>query len=273
MRHAICVIGYGETQDVLQKDIEVLDSKNIDFFIHWDARYKLPKLQSHYSSIFFVKDRIRVNWGSDSQIKATLKLLIKVKKSKKKYDYVHLISSSDIPLMTVEYFTNYFKKEMYVGFSSNIGLDDLKYRIGYYYPNIDFRRHRKLATSIVLINKLLGVNRLKNIKHKNIRKGPNWFSMKSKYINKILSYQNKNIFFHSCCADELFLQTIFQNFENNQLKSKNDNEQALRYIDWDRGNPYIFTKDDVYKLKKLKNTNFAFARKVENAKLVDLIFN
>ena len=44
MKHAILVIGYGNSAEILQKSIDILDSYNIDFFIHWDARYNLPQL-------------------------------------------------------------------------------------------------------------------------------------------------------------------------------------------------------------------------------------
>lgn len=72
MKHAVCVIGYGNQANILQKTINVLDDKDIDFFIHWDARYKIPSLQSNLSTIYFVKNRIAVKWGGQSQIAATL---------------------------------------------------------------------------------------------------------------------------------------------------------------------------------------------------------
>ena len=60
MRHAVLVIGYGKKADVLQQTIRILDDKDINFFIHWDARYNIPMLNAEFSSIFFIKDRISV---------------------------------------------------------------------------------------------------------------------------------------------------------------------------------------------------------------------
>ena len=37
MRHAIMVIGTGDNASILQKAINYLDDRDIDFFIHWDA--------------------------------------------------------------------------------------------------------------------------------------------------------------------------------------------------------------------------------------------
>ena len=268
MKHAICVIGYGSDAKVFQKTIDILDSSDIDFFIHWDKKFKLPKLHSHNSNINFIKNRIAVNWGSDSQIKATLLLLKKVNKQNK-YDCVHLISSMDIPLMTKDYFVEYFKNDVYLGFDEKFTYRDAISRIGYFYPNIDFRRHRHIANFIRRCNKILGINRIRN--QSVINKGPNWFSIKSQYVDEILN-SNLSMFMHSCCADEIIVQTILKRFKDKQIKTKSDNKQALRYIDWQKGNPYVFTIEDAKNLRSKINTNFAFARKVEDPNVVDKIF-
>lgn len=38
MRHAILVIGYGNHADILKQTLQVLNDKDIDFYIHWDKR-------------------------------------------------------------------------------------------------------------------------------------------------------------------------------------------------------------------------------------------
>lgn len=48
------------------------------------------------------------------------------------YDYVHLISSVDMPLMTKDYFLDYFDKDVYLGFS-NVN-KSICHRISWYYP-------------------------------------------------------------------------------------------------------------------------------------------
>ena len=47
---------------------------------------------------------------------------------------------------------------------------------------------------------------------------------------------------------------------------------AARYIDWQRGTPYVFTKNDVPELKNVVNTKYAFARKVKDPNLINDIF-
>lgn len=271
MKHAICVIGYGKNATVLQKTIKVLDDNDIDFFIHWDSKYKLPKLNSKQSHIYFVKNRISVKWGSFAQIKAEL-LLLKLVKNKNIYDYVHLISSNDIPLMTPTYFKKFFKHETYIGFDKKFTNQDALIRIGYFYPtNINFRKQIFIRRIFRYGNQLFKINRLKKYPELKIEKGPNWFSIKTKYINEILNF-NIKIFEHSYCADELLVQTILQRFKPYQIKSKFDNKQAARYIDWDRGTPYIFTINDVGELRGKVNTEYAFARKIKDPQIVDSIF-
>jgi len=70
----------------------------------------------------------------------------------------------------------------------------------------------------------------------------------------------------------LLVQTILGRFKNKQIDSDDDNEQALRYVDWQRGTPYTFTKEDISELKNKLNTCYAFARKVKDPKIVDSLF-
>ena len=109
LKHAILVEGHGENANVLQGTINVLDDDDIDFWIHWDKKNKEPILTSKKSKIKFIKQRTNM-WGSDSQILVEKQLLEAV--SGLNYDYVHLISSSDIPLMSRDHFKSFFTKEV-----------------------------------------------------------------------------------------------------------------------------------------------------------------
>lgn len=274
MRHAIMVIGTGDNVSILQKTINHLDDKDIDFFIHWDAKYRKPFLKSNSSKIIFIKQK-KVNWGGSSQIFTEYRLLKAVSEYQRKYDYVHLISSVDMPLMTKEYFKNYFRKDLYLGFLPDnlVGVDEIKNRVKYFWPT-DYINARskfgKLSIKVSrVLNKILNIDRLKN-KKVNLGKGPNWFSMKYSIISKVINYSNMSIFNYSFCADELFLQTILNSYNPNI--HMDDNEMAARYIDWKRGQPYTFSMADVEELKRLVNTKYAFARKIGNPKILDQVF-
>lgn len=263
------VLGSGNNGQVLQKLIKHFDDTEIDFFIHWDLKYSLPKFVAKNSHITLIP-RTKVYWGTSTQVIAEQKLLQSVYNSKKNYDYVHLISSTDIPLMTKQYFKTFFNKPLYLGYSPENKKD--YQRLSFYYPidHLNVKGHINLIRLIKAFNYLFHINRLKK---KDIipMKGPNWFSMSSSFLSTILSYDHMDIFKHSFLSDELYLQTILNNYRPKELKD--DNEMAARYIDWERGKPYIFTKKDVLELESKVNTNFAFARKVEDPALVDYIFN
>ena len=48
--------------------------------------------------------------------------------------------------------------------------------------------------------------------------------------------------------------------------AEDDNTMAACYIDWDRGQPYTYTMNDVDELQKAINTKYAFARKIKDPK-------
>ena len=269
-KHAICIMGFG-SPNIARKIIEILDDKDIDFFIHWDKKSDLPDFKAKFSNISYV-ERIKVNWGSFDEIAAEINLLNGVRNFASNYDYVHLISSTDIPLMTKDYFKNFFTKDVYVGFQNPVP-NHLKERLSFYYPTslINVRNKLWLIKLVKILNYVFHVNRLggKNIE---LKKGPNWFSIKYKYLDSILGYDTK-IFKNSYLGDEVFVQTILGDLDKNS--KVDDNEQAARYIKWVNDadpHPLIFTVDNVNELKDKLNTKYAFARKVIDPRIVDMLY-
>lgn len=266
-KHVILVEGHGNTATILQETIRILDDYEIDFIVHWDRKFPEPNLKSSKSKIHFIEQQ-NVDWGSDKQIKVEKNLLMEANKGQ--YDYVHLISSSDIPLMDVEVFKNFFKNEVYIGFFKDKKEVE---RIRYFYPlkskkNSTIMR-KILIRLLVIIQKVFRINRLKNLDI-NVKKGCNWFSIKKKYINEILSFNDK-IFENSFLADELYIQTILGRFDTDK-EENNEFVECARYIDWKRGRPYVFGKKDLGELIEKKNTCYAFARKIEDVAIPRSIF-
>ncbi|WP_063698073.1 beta-1,6-N-acetylglucosaminyltransferase [Pediococcus inopinatus] len=267
------VIGYGDSS-VLQETINVLDDKNIDFFIHWDKKSLLPQLKAKYSKIIFIK-RIKLYWGTDTQVLTEQNLLKAVYKSKQSYDYVHLISSADMPLMTKEYFKSYFSKDVYIAFMDNIPVQ-VKQRIDWYYPfrNVNVRNSFGVRCILNPCRKINSFFRIKRIKNDSIiEKGTNWYSMKASLIKEVLEFPDFKMFLHSYLADELYMQTILRRFKPKNPAVTSDSELALRYIDWDRGHPYTFKLKDTNELQLLVNTKYAFARKVTDVQILKAIFH
>lgn len=273
MKHAICILGSGDNSKVIQSTIHHLDDGDIDFFVHWDLKDECPSFDAVKSRIIYLSDqeRIDVKWGQYSQIEAELALLRKVENASIKYDYVHLISSSDIPLMDVDYFKSFFQngRDMYLDFN-DWNPEGITERIKFYYPieKINIRNHRLVIPTLRFINWILHVDRLKH-RDIRVRYGSNWFSMNSQFLAELLN-ADLSIYKHGFCVDELFVQTTLNRFYTPQNDSNNFN---ARYIRWEGGShPHTFTLADIEELKRVKNTNYAFCRKVTDPNLLQKLF-
>ena len=274
MKHAIMVIGHGKS-DILQQTIDHLDDDDIDFYIHWDKKDALPFLHSKCSKIKFDSYRRKVSWGTDSLVLVENSLMSLVNSSCTDYDYVHLISANDIPLMTKKYFKNFFIKDAYLSFSKDVTAED-RHRIQWYYPirSLNVRTvigYQIILKPIIFFNRLIGINRLKTNFH--VEKGAQWFSLRSRLVSEVLKYPNLGSFLHSYLADEVYIQSILHRYKPLNFTEKIENpKMAARYIDWKRGTPYVFQLSDVQELKKLIDTDYAFVRKVTDTRLMSQLF-
>jgi hypothetical protein len=257
------------SSDVLQCTIDSLDDPFIDFIVHWDAKDSQPRLRAKRSHIYFIPAR-KVSWGTDSQILATRDLLKYALNSRNDYEYFHLISESDVPLMSSNYFKSFFESVSgsdFVGYGSQDILNDVR-RIRWYFPvhhvNLKTRGGRLLVRFLKTLNWLFQVHRPGP---EHVYKGTNWFSITRKSAMTVLE-ADIHPFLNSYLGDETWIQSILAaNNEQNIHISKNDTAQALRYIDWSRGNPYVFNFNDLPELKTVWNTKYAFVRKIKNSEV------
>lgn len=285
--HAVMIIAHNQF-DLLEKLISALDDKRNDIFVHIDAEAdnfdfehfrRIPK----YSEIHFT-DRINVTWGDFSQVKAEIILLkaaVENESKGKKYSYFHLISGCDLPIKSNDEIHEFFKEnngKEFIHFSSEKVSEQSIGRIRYYHFFRNKRTFvRKLISySVLKVEKLLGVNRLKKDNFK-VQKGCNWFSITGDFAEYIVANMNKweKIFKYSYCADEVFVQTILLNspFKDNlYMPNCNNNLIACaRLIDWHRDNPYVFRKEDFY---LIKSSSAMFARKFDmniDSDIVDMV--
>lgn len=274
VKHAFLIIAHDQFE-LLKILIKMLDDERNDIFIHIDSKVKdfdfneflkLPQ----FSRIYFT-DRISVTWGDFSQVKAELILLSKAVENENDenlYSYFHLLSGADLPIKTNDEIHKFFDENAgkeFIHFSSNEPSSSAQSRIRYYHI---FRKKRNLFYKILAqialkVQKALGVNRLKK-NHLIVQKGTNWFSITHDFANYVVSKRNEieKIFRYSYCCDEVFLQTMLVNsdFINSLYMPDCNNDQlaCARYIDWDRGNPYIFRTVD---FEDLISSPAMFARK------------
>ena len=226
-KHAFLIMAHNEF-DILEKIIRLLDDKDNDIYLHVDKKSKFNfeyfKNISKKSKLFFTK-RINVKWGSVSQIKCEY-ILFKAAYPKH-YDYYHLISGVDMPIVTPkkihEFFENNSGKE-FVSIDNHENIDDYSLeRIKFYHLFVPWAHSKnrfkrkffeKFSFRSLNIQRKLKVNRLVN-ENKIFRKGANWVSITDSFLEYVLSQEKwvRKVFKFSFCADELFIQTLLYNSE------------------------------------------------------------
>ncbi len=286
-KHAFLIIAHNNF-GILEKTITLLDDSKNDFYIHIDKKVKnfdFDKFKSlpRKSNIFFV-DRSSINWGGYSQIKCELTLLKAA--IKREYSYYHLISGVDMPIKSRDEIFNFFElnagKE-FVHFSKKEDFHSGVYeRFNKYHFLQEHCKSNYLISQIekalLKAQEFLGINRNKN-RDIEFGFGSNWFSITNELASYVVSNEKLicKLYKNSVCCDEIFLQTLVLNsdFKNHLFYMNNDGDyySCVRFIDWKRGNPYVFKKGDY---NDLMNSKCMFARKFDlsvDEDIVNLIFN
>ena len=281
MKHAYLVMAH-KNDKTFKTLLGLLDDKNNDIFVHMDLKlsdYDADETERKIKNarIYHV-ERKDVRWGGYSQIGVELSLLEKAT-SVGKYEYYHLISGEDLPLMKQNELRRFFEKNKGKEFldfqSEKFAWSD---RVRYWYPFQEKwgRKHWKITKSLVLLQKPF-VRRNKNIE---FQKGQNWFSITDDFARYVVMKKDwiRQVFRKTWCCDEVFLQTVLINskFKDRVYCDKRSprswkNSCCMRYVDWMRGGPYIFRLEDYDELMK---SGMCFARKFDaevDDKIIDKI--
>lgn len=279
MKHAFLILAHCNWGQ-LQRLISLLDCKNHDIYLHVDLKstdFHAEQLKCQYSRLFIFRE-YKVYWGGFVQVETELFLLEHA--IKEKYDYYHIISGADLPLVTMKEFDSFFEAHNgfeFVSFDEHKRKNDpeISRRTRCYHFLQNYRRryslkalnafftfleHCLLAAQIVL--------RVDRTKHSEweIRYGSQWVSITHALALEIVK-NKKNIyhlFSYTSCADELFIQTIMYNcgFWDKRYKGLPLESANCRFIDWERGshgNPYTFRCQDYDMIRQQKG--YLFARK------------
>lgn len=271
MKHAFLILAHNEPK-ILQTLITLLDNKNHDIYVHIDKKNTLPNIQTTYSHIYFLTQRIDVRWGDISIIEAEL-LLYKTANNNGPYLYYHLLSGVDLPLKSNIYIDDFFLKNKgkeFVGFSPLN--EDFIWRVNRYHF---FTRHYNIKgmkgfffKSIRRITETL-INTIKRRHHKlYFRKGSNWSSITQEFCDYIILKENEILktFRYTLAPDEFFLQTYLWNspYKKNIFNLYDENTSCMREIDWERGtdtgHPYTWGQCP-QDINILINSKKIFARK------------
>lgn len=282
MKHAYCILAH-QDEFCLKELINLIDDQRNDIFLHIDKksapelRLNLKTIKSKLNIIPEEKS-IDVRWGGLSQVKAEL-ILFESVLEKGQYSYIHLLSGADLPLKSRDYIYNFFNSiplgSNVVAFSKGKAIEDnVNFKTQYYHPYVEYQKFRKDGNIIHLIQDLsakiirkvvvefqksLGIKRKWN--NTEIKKGSQWISITQDFAKYLVENKNYilNKFKGVLCPDEIFVQTMLYNSPfKNTIWDYNDKIPTIRKIDWTRGNPYTWKKEN---FEELINSDALFARK------------
>lgn len=271
--HAYLLIIH-EYTNVLHTLLRCIDDVRNDIYIHVDANckgFEKEKCEADVSkSVIYWCPNVKVAWGGYSLIESEIQLLKAA--TQKSYEYYHLLSGQDLPLKNqddIHHFFDLNKGKEFVRFqAAKFAFQD---RVRYYHlfqellprkPKTVLQKVAcRLNCAFLWIQKECHFERNKKI---HFQKGTQWFSITDELARYVLSQEAwiRKIFKFTYCCDEVFLQTLILNssFLNKLYITdmNNDIKANMRFIDWDRGKPYIFHMED---FTLLINSGCLFARK------------
>lgn len=280
LRHAYLITAYTDP-NILRKLISNLLKQNANgnvasIYIMLDKSKNLDELKLELSSIpnVNVYNNFSMYWGSCNFIDAILFLL--TESFKNKYDYYHFVTGNDFLIKKPNEILDFFEKNK--GFEF-IDFNPSAYKFAYwkcnyyhFFVNNSFYHTNKILKianhSCIKLQKILGFNR----KRTNLYHGSSYFSITNKFVEIIQMNTNKIIkeYKYTLACDEVWIQTLFKEYENQGLKLYCNN---LRYIDWKRkdGNsPRTFDETD-YDMLVHTEENMLFVRKITEKKSMKLV--
>lgn len=273
-KHAYLIMAHTQPE-LLKMLLKKLDDERNDIYLHIDSKakdYPLDEVATvlQKANCIFT-ERTDVKWGSYSQIHCEMVLLKEAVKCE--HAYYHLLSGMDLPIKSQNDIHTFFEK--YAGLEfvdedlpeiSEAALSRVKYNHKFYGKAGSAKDI--LGALSAKSQKLLGVDKTKKYGDIIFQKGRNWFSITHGLAKLVVEKESwiQEVFGHSVCGDELFLQTVARNSEFAD-KICNPNTMPTvpdtRHIDWERGsnnNPYIFRESDY---EELMNSSALFARKFD----------
>lgn len=283
MKHAYGIVAFNNWP-LLEKLITLLDDERNDLYIHIDKNVKLDNIDylktfAKHSNVFFL-ERLDGSWGTPGLLNIQLEFYQTATKNHN-YQYYHLLSGVCLPLKTQDEIHTFFDKnngKEFVHFASKPPVEEYIYkRYSLYHFFLRYVRGtgiiRKALLGVigekisVTIQTLLKIDRQSDLKQV-LSFGSNWSSVShdlAVYVVKHID-EIKRRTRYTFAPDECVLQTlVYQSDFKDKLYCLDYNDDYTanqRYIDWHRGNPYIWTMKDY---DELMSSDYLFARKFDMA--------
>lgn len=289
-KHAYLILAHKNIGQ-LRKLVQMLDNPRNDIYIHVDAKLKTFNPENlkdavKSSNLVLLPERLNVNWGGVSIMRAELALLKSALRDGI-HDYYHLMSGMDLPIKTQTEIHNFFDANLGKEF---INLWEFKKstlsRFRYYtvFPEGEGQFKTRIINHIFKgIQMAVGYRINRDF---NFYFGSQWFSITQQLAQYVVDNEEwlEKVFRHTSTCDEIFLPTLVCNsrFKDNLYDAtpvKNQKEINLanmRFIDWSRGesvrHPWTFRSDD---MELLESVPHLWARKFDetvDSEIIDKIY-
>lgn len=267
-KHAYLILAHTNFSQ-LRKLIETLDDERNDIFVHVDKKAKdfIPGSWEGVckkSHLHWLPQRLKVNWGGVSIMRAEIALL-KAATQKGHYDYYHLISGLDFPIKTQDEIHDFFDSNRGKEFISFWPVKKSMYsRFRYFtvFPEGEGKFKTRIVNHIFKgLQMAVGYRINRGI---DFHVGSQWFSITDALARYVVEKEGwlEKTFRRTSTCDEVFLQTLvwdspFRDSLYNADARKSQKEFTLdnmRLIDWNRGesvrHPWTFTSHDWDMLQK-----------------------
>ena len=275
-KHAYLILAHSDIP-LLEVLVKCVDDSRNDIYVHWDAKSgPIPSLRTQFSKLFFLEDRIEVNWAGYSMVEAEYHLFRKAF-ANGPYEYYHLLSGADLPIKTQDYIHSECEKMAgteFIAFA-NSPQSEIDYRVQHYFLFPEEFRNAGIIKKA--IRKLY--LKYQDMTHKTrtdvvVRKGSQWCSVTHSFVEYLLEKEPfvKKTFSNTFCPDEMFVQTVCANspFMQNVKKASTEFEGNMRFIKWENGELLPIEEND---LEEMKRSDRWFARKFNGTEriLIDRI--
>lgn len=248
-KHAFCILAHNKWKQ-LQRLIKLLDDDRNDIYLHVDAKslesyQQYGGVKTKHSKLYLVENPIDVEWSDVSLCDAEVKLFKKVIESGFIYQYTHLLSGSDLPVVNQDKIHTFFdnRTEEFIDFQCHPSFER---RIRYYHFFVRGRRNSRFkdfVRRLLMIPQLLFVDRLKGAPLK-FAYGHEWCSLTQNAVREIVDkYGHYRYMFEKTVAgDEHYKQMILIASERTLQFAK---EGCLRYVRFEgKASPKIVTMND-----------------------------
>jgi len=251
-----------------------------DIYIHLDKKINLSEFEhlGKLAGVFFITNRIEVNWGGYSFVKAITESLREILSSGIEYDYINLLSGQDYPIKSSKKFYEFLAQQngnSFISYEESTGNKWWSHAVTRYehYHFTDLKLKGRY-----LVQKLL--NRYTRKRRFPISEklygGPDasWWTISTACAQYIVTYLDKNRKLQNFMrftwgADEFLYTTIIMNSPFKHYSVNNN----LRHIEWEEGKSNPKTLDEASFQILKQSTNF-FARKFDidrDSKILSMI--